>query len=610
MLFRDDFANSGNVDTTMWRLPFEGEGVFVGRTQYQQTTIPQQGISEPLASDQNVTEIYLDTYSAIDPGNAFLGTDLLTKRNFARGGGLSFEARMRLKPATVGGLVNGFFSFDVQRDVPPGSADFVRDEIDWELISNQAVGATPTNQPFSNYWNDGTFASGGSGAFHNVSGLDLTQFHTYRVDWTPTSLRWYVDDVQVRVQTDDIPDDPMKMHFNLWAPDSTFTAAYNSNLMPTADPGQNQRYTSQIDYIEVNRFNTTASANLLTDPSFEDFNFINITPSNGDLRDIWLKFENVFVEASDMNPGNTLVPDEAVDGDYMLKMFGPFNGGASNASGMLQNVAAQPGEEFEASVWVQTTSGDSIAGTENFNLLSLSFLDAGGSVIQESFADPSNIVDTNGKNFPLLDGRDANLVEDQWIQGIVNAVAPSGTAAARLSLFFIDLAEQGGATWFDAASLVRLTPGTSVISGDFDNNGVYDCADIDALVGVIADGSDDLAYDLTQDGVVDLDDRDAWLSEAGEVNLGPGKSYLLGDANLDGGVDGQDFIDWNSNKFTSFAEWCKGDFNADGIIDGQDFITWNSNKFQSADARSAVPEPATTWLATGALLALWSRRRS
>ncbi len=56
--------------------------------------------------------------------------------------------------------------------------------------------------------------------------------------------------------------------------------------------------------------------------------------------------------------------------------------------------------------------------------------------------------------------------------------------------------------------------------------------------------------------MVNLLDRDAWLAEAGEVNLGPGKVYLLGDATLDGNVDGNDFIAWNAHKFTNVAEWC------------------------------------------------------
>ena len=63
------------------------------------------------------------------------------------------------------------------------------------------------------------------------------------------------------------------------------------------------------------------------------------------------------------------------------------------------------------------------------------------------------------------------------------------------------------------------------------------------------------------------------------------------DANLDGFVDGLDFIEWNANKFTPVAEWCAGDFNADGFVDGLDFIIWNANKFQSSDAATQTILP-------------------
>ena len=135
--------------------------------------------------------------------------------------------------------------------------------------------------------------------------------------------------------------------------------------------------------------------------------------------------------------------------------------------------------------------------------------------------------------------------------------------------------------------------------GDFDGNGEYACADIDALVAEIASGGSDASFDLTGDGAVTIADVDAWLLEAGAVELASGASYLQGDANLDGTVDGSDFLIWNSNKFQEVAAWCAGDFNADGSVDGSDFLIWNSNKFQSAD-QLAVPEPSSLvllWLA-------------
>ena len=113
----------------------------------------------------------------------------------------------------------------------------------------------------------------------------------------------------------------------------------------------------------------------------------------------------------------------------------------------------------------------------------------------------------------------------------------------------------------------------------------------------IAAGTNTPLYDLNQDGDVNNLDLNDWLSQAGEVNLGPGKAYLPGDATLSGAVDGSDFGVWNMNKFQNIAAWCSGDFNASGAVDGSDFGIWNMNKFQSSDSSSLVPEPACIgWL--------------
>jgi hypothetical protein len=117
-------------------------------------------------------------------------------------------------------------------------------------------------------------------------------------------------------------------------------------------------------------------------------------------------------------------------------------------------------------------------------------------------------------------------------------------------------------------------------------------AQADALVAAIVSATNPPHFDLTDDGQVNLDDLSTWLNVAGEFYLGAGRSFLAGDANLDGAVDGQDFLIWNNNKFMSTAAWTAGDFNADGSVDGADFLIWNNNKFQSSDAL-LVPEPKT-----------------
>lgn len=96
------------------------------------------------------------------------------------------------------------------------------------------------------------------------------------------------------------------------------------------------------------------------------------------------------------------------------------------------------------------------------------------------------------------------------------------------------------------------------IGPDFNGDMMIDCLDVDDLVAEIVDGTNGASFDLTGDGIVDGADLTEWLAQAGAANLMSGNSYLLGDANLDGNVNGQDFVVWNTNKFTSVSAWCSG----------------------------------------------------
>lgn len=118
-----------------------------------------------------------------------------------------------------------------------------------------------------------------------------------------------------------------------------------------------------------------------------------------------------------------------------------------------------------------------------------------------------------------------------------------------------------------------------VSPGDFNSDGSMDILDLDALTAAIATASSNMRFDLTADSVVDGADLNSWLTSSGEANLGPGRAYAIGDADLDGEVD---IIDWhhmNWHMFTHTSAWSQGDFNADGIIDGSDWGLWMSNRY-------------------------------
>ncbi|MEM8495149.1 MAG: glycoside hydrolase family 16 protein, partial [Planctomycetota bacterium] len=416
-----------------------------------------------------------------------------------------FEARMRLDPNAVSaGIVNGFFTFDL-------SGDGIRDEIDFELLGNQAVGSQDI---FTNVFDDAPFTgvgSGGNPALNDIAGFDLTDFNNYKIEWTPQAVKWFVNDSLVRTDTANVPDDPQKLHFNIWAPDSDFTQAFSSSLQPAATEGANQRFTSQVDWVEVNRINTQVSGNLLTDPSFETSN-PSLNQSIGTTTGEWFRFNQASIVLGDLDGSDSTLPDVDPGSDpqdvFLAKTFGPFFGN-TDASGLVQQVSASPGEEFEVTASAITELADSIAGTENFTTVQLAFADSNGNVLETS-----PFVPLDGSDFPLLDGRDPNLVEGVFVEGTASAVAPEGTAFARVTLLFVQIVDGtpgpnglGGSVFFDDVSLVRLVaeePPT--VDGDYNNDTLVNAADY----AVFRDGASPNSFASS--------DYDAWVANFGSAN--------------------------------------------------------------------------------------------
>ena len=139
-----------------------------------------------------------------------------------------------------------------------------------------------------------------------------------------------------------------------------------------------------------------------------------------------------------------------------------------------------------------------------------------------------------------------------------------------------------------------LEEGVGPVTGDFDNNGLYECSDIDALYAGIRNS--DVSVDLTNDGVVDAADVDAWLAEAGTAK-GFSGPILGGDADLNGVVDATDLnvagLGWQQEA----SSWCGGDFNQDSIVDAGDLnsmgVNWQTDIRSAAAATAAVPEPSS-----------------
>lgn len=161
----------------------------------------------------------------------------------------------------------------------------------------------------------------------------------------------------------------------------------------------------------------------------------------------------------------------------------------------------------------------------------------------------------------------------------------------------------------EAGYLFELTP------CDFNVDGNCNLDDLNLMLqqgpvapGVTVTPGVNAQFDLTGDGMINSEDVDRWLADSA-AQQGLGGPYRPGDANLDGVVDGADFILWNGHKFSSTLHWDRGDFNGDGFADGSDFILWNANKFTSSDGVSYVPEPSTGTMLLALLFRGVVRRR-
>ena len=205
-LFKDDFASTGRLNGSLWHFnkwqPRPYDGSYLGQTQMRQEL--------PFA-ENGMARIRLDTYFTDQhnpvPGKHFLGSEAISNQAFSvANGGIAFEGVLRFQ-STQGGMIAGFFSY---QQFPDRTEREPHDEIDFEILTtnlskvstNVFVGATPgANKDFpASTPMIGSFAD----------------WHTYRMEWLPGMVRWFVDGILIRTETEHVPSKPQELHMNLW----------------------------------------------------------------------------------------------------------------------------------------------------------------------------------------------------------------------------------------------------------------------------------------------------------------------------------------------------------------------------------------------------------
>jgi Ca2+-binding RTX toxin-like protein len=230
VIFSDDFNTNGVIsaakwDYNHWNADPSKNGSFYGNTQQRQVL--------PSALNGSL-RLRLDTFNPTDPNGAtFLGSEAITKQTFSVGTGLAFEARARYAQDQAG-IIGGFFTF-------AGPADH-HDEIDFEALSND------NTQIQTNIYHNEPLGEGHPLSYP-VTG-SLTDYHIYRIEWLPNEVRWLVDGVLVRTETQLVPDKAMAMHLNIWGPPASWPTG-SASLKPVGSASQDQTFEFWVDSVKV-----------------------------------------------------------------------------------------------------------------------------------------------------------------------------------------------------------------------------------------------------------------------------------------------------------------------------------------------------------------------
>jgi len=273
VVFRDDFNyGPGPPDPEKW-IVNHPECVWPqctqwlqGRTRFPNPT-PWLATGEFPIVENGVLVIRHHLFDPYDSGGAngtFLGGEVHTRQEFRPDRPYRFEARVKLDLSTPNGLVTSFFTY--------GFYGCRSDEIDFEFLSNKINNNVtyPNGDPvLTNSWNE----SHECPQYVFPDSLDLTGWNTFWIYWYPQPDTacphggcvqwWWLDPVngETWLRTEEgvtcVPDEPMALYFNFWAPCYTgwsddcdpWDEAADRNLQPVNTSGLNQRY--EIDYVEV-----------------------------------------------------------------------------------------------------------------------------------------------------------------------------------------------------------------------------------------------------------------------------------------------------------------------------------------------------------------------
>ena len=267
-LFSDDF--SGASLSSSW-------GNYSSQNQLQRTRF---GIRPDVLSENGTgfVRLRLESFNPIYRGQ-FRGTEIFTKRRFARGGGLEVSARLRA-PNLPPGIIFAFFTIYDRFNGPPSDATYLKDEIDFEFLTAQEEQFTPRNQRnklYLNIWDRWNLSNGfdgndvGDGAeteqkrrsdkTYQPANYDYANWNIYTIRWLPDRTEFLLNGNLERTEREVNPSQPMSVHFNMWTGTPDFRQAYSDSLQADSSAASNRVWNFDVDYLRVRQIGTAATTN-------------------------------------------------------------------------------------------------------------------------------------------------------------------------------------------------------------------------------------------------------------------------------------------------------------------------------------------------------------
>ena len=158
-------------------------------------------------------------------------------------------------------------------------------------------------------------------------------------------------------------------------------------------------------------------------------------------------------------------------------------------------------------------------------------------------------------------------------------------------------------------TLTGMVTAADFLLGDFDMDDDLDVADIDLLSAAVRDNSTDGLFDVNDDGNVDADDLQTWVTDL--------KGTYFGDANLDGEFNSGDMVAvFQAGEYedgvAQNSTWAEGDWDGNGDFESSDLIVaFQGGGFEQGPraATSAVPEPTSLLSLLPVLMGISALRR-